>query len=144
MLGYWGHEAQGERPYRTGDLVRVLDDGQYQYLGRRDTMVKARGFRVELGEIEAVLHTHPAVAEATVVASGTGVDTRLIAFVVPAEGRALTLLDVKRHCAEHLPRHMIVDSLRLLERLPLTRNGKVDRRLLAEQARPAAPAAADR
>ncbi|MFF9478357.1 amino acid adenylation domain-containing protein [Streptomyces sp. NPDC014733] len=131
MLGYWGHEPQGDRPYRTGDLVQVLDDGRYRYLGRRDTMVKLRGFRVELGEVEAVLHSHPALAEAAVVVVGTGMDTRLVAFGVRAGERPPTLLELKRHCAEQLPRHMIVDGLRLLHRLPLTRNGKVDRPTLA-------------
>jgi clorobiocin biosynthesis protein CloN4 len=146
MLGYWGREPLGGRPYRTGDLVTVLPDGGFRYRGRRDAMVKVRGFRVEPGEIEAALRTLPGVADAAVTVAGAGVAARLVAFVVPAPdapgGRPPGLLEVKRHCAERLPRHMIVDALRVVEALPLTRNGKVDRRALAERAAQAPAAAA--
>jgi amino acid adenylation domain-containing protein len=124
-LGYWGRAPQGDEPYRTGDLVRLQDDGEYVYMGRRDHMVKIRGHRVELGEIEAALLTHPDVTEAAVVAVGSGIEARLVAFL--AGDRDPALLEVKRHCAERLPRHMIVDSVVFLEELPRTRNGKLDR-----------------
>jgi amino acid adenylation domain-containing protein len=126
MLGYWGGAPQGDAPYATGDIVRVLDGDAYQFVGRSDHMVKVRGYRIELGEIEAVLQEHPDVGEAAVLALGEGLDARLFAFVVAAgEGRP-SLLAIKQHCAARLPRYMIVDRLRHLERLPRTRTGKVD------------------
>ena len=94
-------------------------------------MVKVRGHRVDPAEVEAALRDHPAVADVAVSASGSGAERRLSAFVVPAGGRP-SLLELKRHCAERLPRYMVVDRVRSLDRIPRTRNGKVDRRRLAE------------
>ena len=131
MLGYWGAEPQAGRPYHTGDLVVLLDD-VYHYVGRRDAMVKLRGNRVELGEVEAALHTCPGVEDAAVAVAGSGLDARLVAFLV-APGRP-GLLAVKRHCAAVLPRHMIVDEVRYLAELPRTGNGKTDRRALVAAA----------
>jgi amino acid adenylation domain-containing protein len=124
-LGYWGRAARGDAPYRTGDIVRREDDGEYVYVGRRDQMVKIRGHRVESGEVEAALLTHPDVAEAAVAAVGSGIEARLVAFLVAR--RKFALLEIKRHCAERVPRHMIVDSVRFVDELPRTRNGKIDR-----------------
>ncbi|WP_306317520.1 MULTISPECIES: amino acid adenylation domain-containing protein [unclassified Streptomyces] len=129
MAGYWGRGAQ-RGPYRTGDIVRVRADGGFDYLGRRDHMVKVRGHRVELGEIEACLDRHPDVGEAVVLVDGTGMTARLVAFVVPAAGPPPGLLALKRHCAERLPRYMIPDSVRTVAELPRTRNGKTDRQVL--------------
>ncbi|MGW4407536.1 amino acid adenylation domain-containing protein [Nonomuraea sp. NPDC004702] len=129
MLGYWG----GERltgPYRTGDFGRLDADGELHYVGRRDHLVKVRGNRVELGEIETALGGLGSVAEVAVLAAGEGDHARLYAFVVPAPGRRPSLLEVKRHCAGLLPPYMNVDRLRLLETLPRTPNGKTDRALL--------------
>jgi L-proline---[L-prolyl-carrier protein] ligase len=131
--GYWGREPQGAEPYRTGDIVRVEPPGDYVYLGRRDHMVKVRGHRVEPGEVEAALLTHPEITEAAVVAAGTGIEARLFAFLV-ARAEPLPLLEVKRHCAERLPRQMIVDRATFLRQLPRTRNGKVDRLVLQRMA----------
>lgn len=127
MLGYWGAEPQAGRPYRTGDLV-VLRNDAFHYVGRRDGMVKLRGYRVELGEVEAVLHTCPGVEDAAVAVAGSGLEARLVAFVVARERP--DLLAVKRHCAALLPRHMIVDEVCYLAELPRTGNGKTDRRAL--------------
>jgi clorobiocin biosynthesis protein CloN4 len=88
-------------------------------------MVKVRGHRIELGDIEAVLETHPAVREVAVAVIGEGMAARLKAYV--AGEKPPTLLDLKRHCAERLPRYMIVDELAVVGSLPRTRNGKVDR-----------------
>ena len=132
MRGYWGRPAlQG--PYRTGDIVTRGADGTLEYVGRRDHQVKLRGHRVELGEVEAVLLRHPGLREACVLVLGAGLAARLIAFVVAADpARAPTLLQLKQHCREHLPRSMILDGLRRLDALPRTGNGKVDRRALAD------------
>jgi L-proline---[L-prolyl-carrier protein] ligase len=134
MLGYWGQPGQGGRPYRTGDRVVLLGSGDYEYLGRRDGMVKVRGYRVELGEIEAALHAHPGIAEAAVLVSGTAMDARIVAYVVPAGAAAPDILELKRYCAAVLPRHMIIDSVRGVPALPRTGTGKLDRRSLARSA----------
>ncbi|MFD0889972.1 AMP-binding protein, partial [Streptosporangium algeriense] len=134
MLGYWGAAPQAG-PYATGDLVLLQDDGDYRFLGRRDGQVKIRGYRVEIGEIEAVLQAHPAVGDAAVVLTGSGIDARLVAYLVPSGAERPNLLEIKRHCAAALPRHMIVDSVRHVDELPRTPNGKVHRRLLTSEAR---------
>jgi L-proline---[L-prolyl-carrier protein] ligase len=129
MLGYHGSDPH-TGPYATGDRVVLRDDG-FHYLGRRDNMVKIRGNRVELGDVEAAIQSHPAVSEAVAAVTGVGVEARLVAFVVLVDDRAFTVLDAKRHCAALVPRHMIVDRLHVLPHLPRTANGKVDRRALA-------------
>ncbi len=134
LLGYWGRPPHGDRPYATGDIVRLQEDGNYMYIGRRDHMVKVRGHRIELGDIEAALGEHPQIHEAAVVVSGSGVEARLIAFIVSTADEPPTLLDIKRHCAERLPRYMIVDDARFIPALPRTRNGKVDRLRLTRDA----------
>lgn len=134
LLGYWGRPPHGDRPYATGDIVRLQEDGNYIYIGRRDHMVKVRGHRIELGDIEAALGEHPQIHEAAVVVSGSGVEARLIAFIVSTTDEPPTLLDIKRHCAERLPRYMIVDDARFIPALPRTRNGKVDRLTLTQDA----------
>lgn len=131
MAGYWGREPQ-RGPYRTGDIVRVLDGGLFDYVGRRDHMVKVRGHRVELGEVEATLAMHPGVAEAVVIVRGAGMDARLEAFVVPRPGHEPGVLALKRHCAERLPRYMIADEFHFVPSLPRTRTGKTDRAMLLE------------
>ncbi len=131
MLGYWGKPPQDARPYRTGDLVRVEAGGCFRYVGRVDNQVKVRGHRIELGEIETALRSAPEIEDAAVVVGGSGVEARLVAFVVAAASEAHpSLVRVKRICAERLPRYMIVDALHAVPALPLTPNGKADRKLL--------------
>jgi hypothetical protein len=131
----------GGRLYRTGDLVRLAAGGEVEFLGRADLQVKVRGFRVEPGEVEAALAAHPAVQEAAVVAvagaGGPAADRRLSAFVVPAPGGAPTVLELRAHLEEHLPPAMIPSTYALLDALPLSPNGKVDRRALAQAQAPA-------
>lgn len=131
MLGYWGQPRLDGRPYRTGDRVVLLDSGDYEYLGRRDGMVKVRGYRVETGEIEAALHTHPGIADVAVLLSGTAMDAKIVAYVVPVGDAAPDILELKRHCAAILPRHMIIDAVHAVPALPRTGTGKLDRRSLA-------------
>ncbi|RKN47510.1 amino acid adenylation domain-containing protein [Micromonospora endolithica] len=130
MLGYWGRPAQAG-PYRTGDVVRVLPGGAFDYIGRRDHMVKVRGHRIELGEVEAALTAHPDVAEAAALVTGHGADSRLVACVVGRDGREPGPLQLRRHCAERLARYMLADEFISVAELPRTPNGKVDRRVLA-------------
>ena len=139
MLGYWGHPAQGDRPYATGDLVRRIDADCFDYVGRRDQMLKVRGHRIEAGEVEACLLVHPAISEAAVVVGGDGLESRLVAFVVEdavqvAASARPSLIALKQHCADRLPRSMIVDVVRWLPSLPRTGNGKIDRAALKSEA----------
>jgi amino acid adenylation domain-containing protein len=120
--------ASGARMYRTGDLCRWLADGTLEYLGRTDFQVKVRGFRVELGEIEARLASHPGVREAVVLALDDGAGgKRLVAYFV---GEALESEALRAHLSGQLPEYMVPAAFVRLERLPLTPNGKLDRRAL--------------
>lgn len=129
MLGYWGREPQ-RGPYRTGDIARLTDSGDLEYLGRRDNLVKVRGNRVELGELESAIRCHQAVEDVVALLTGSGLQARLHAVVVPHAELRPNLLDIKKCCAERLPAYMIIDDLHLLDQLPYTPNGKVDRSAL--------------
>ncbi len=117
------------RMYRTGDLARYLPDGNLEYLGRNDFQVKIRGFRIELGEIEARLAEYPAVREAVVLALGEGADKRLVAYVV-AEHDEQLIGAIRDHLAALLPDYMVPTAFVRLDALPLSPNGKLDRRAL--------------
>jgi len=131
MLGYWGCDRLEGRPYATGDWVRRVDATNYEYAGRRDHQVKVRGYRMELGAIEAALEGHPKVARAVVVVEGEGLHAQLVAYVVPVNlGDEPGTVEIKRHCSQNLPPQMIVDRVRMLTALPLNGNGKVERRRL--------------
>ncbi|HXM64756.1 MAG TPA: amino acid adenylation domain-containing protein [Terriglobales bacterium] len=119
----------GARMYKTGDMARYLPSGDIEFLGRGDDQVKIRGFRVELGEIEAALAKHPKVAEVAVVArEDVPGDKRLIAYVVPARNAQPTPTELRHYLQQHLPDYMVPSDCVLLDAMPLTPNGKVDRR----------------
>ncbi|BCL17291.1 non-ribosomal peptide synthetase [Micromonospora sagamiensis] len=121
----------GARMYRTGDLVRWRPDGTLDFLGRIDGQVKIRGFRVEPGEVAAALRAHPDVGDAVVVVDGEGERRRLLAYLTPRPGRdAPRPEDLSRYAAERLPTHLRPAAHLVLPALPLTRNGKIDRRAL--------------
>jgi amino acid adenylation domain-containing protein len=118
--------------YRTGDLARYLPDGNIEILGRIDNQLKIRGYRVEPGEIEAVLRQHPAVADAAVVPHTFGAsDVRLIGYWVPADEQNVPLQQLRDLTASQLPFHMIPARFVRIDKLPLNANGKVDRRVLS-------------
>ena len=144
--GYWGdaertaerfvqHPQTGERLYRTGDMGRYLPGGDLEFLGRQDNQVKVQGHRIELAEIEAALQSHPLVGQAVATAPGPRNQRRLVGYVTgsdpacPPDEAAL-----RHHLGEHLPRYMVPGRILVLERLPLTANGKVDRQALPADA----------
>ncbi len=127
--------------YRTGDRVRHAADGNILFLGRFDHQVKIRGQRIELGEIEVRLQEHPDVRDAAVLAveDGPG-EKRLVAYLVPARADAVTSESVRRFLGTRLPEHMVPAQYVLLETMPLSPNGKLDRKALPAPARPTTPA----
>ncbi len=121
----------GKRLYKTGDLARYLPDGNIQYLGRGDYQVKIRGFRIELGEIEAALTQYSSIAQAVVtVHEGAHGERRLVAYVVAQPDCAPTPIELRTFLKDKLPDHMVPAVFLMLDRFPLTPNGKVDRRAL--------------
>ncbi|MEH2221001.1 MAG: amino acid adenylation domain-containing protein [Nostoc sp.] len=117
--------------YKTGDLARYLPNGELEYLGRIDNQVKIRGFRIELGEIEVLLASHPDLWESVVVVrEDEPGDKRLVAYVVPQVEQSPTVAELRQFLKAKLPEYMVPYAFVLLESLPLTANGKVDRRAL--------------
>jgi amino acid adenylation domain-containing protein len=144
--GYWGDPEKtakavvvnrfqphfSENVYRTGDLVTLNDQGDYCYIGRRDSMIKSRGYRIELGEIEAALYAHAAVKETAVVAiPDEEIGNRIKAFVCTLQPRTLTKADLQEHCASRIPKYMVPELIEFRDSLPKTSTGKVDRKHLA-------------
>ncbi|KZB84009.1 non-ribosomal peptide synthetase [Amycolatopsis regifaucium] len=126
-------EVGGARWYRTGDLGRYWPDGTLEFLGRRDQQVKIRGYRIELGEVEAALLEVPGVTQAVAAVHGTGADRRLVAAITGESGVDGALADA----ATRLPAHMVPDRLVVVDRIPLSANGKLDRAAVASLAAPA-------
>jgi len=137
MQGYWNLpertanaflvDPSGQRWYKTGDVVVQDEDGNYLYVSRRDRMVKKRGYRVELGEIEAGLYKHPDVKEAAVIAlSNEENGVQIKAFLSFKSGHTPSRIELKRFCAENLLTYMIPDFFSFLESLPKTSTNKID------------------
>ena len=147
--GYWRREGltaerflpdlyskrAGDRMYRTGDLVRWNNAGQLEYLGRADQQVKVRGYRIELGEIEASLSGHPAVWESAVVTRENGIDRSVVAYAAPRPGQEIKEEQMRDYLTECLPRYMVPSQFMILESLPKTPNGKIDRKALPDPVR---------
>lgn len=124
-------DAEGTRWHRTGDIAEVQTDGTLLYVGREGRIVKRRGYRIALGEIEAVLFSHADIKEAAVVSAAderTGV--RITAFYMTPDGKPLSLIRLKQYCAEHIPATHIPDKFVMLEKLPKTTTGKTNYKAL--------------
>src|SRR5262249_22644722 len=122
----------GGRLYRTGDLARRETSGEISFLGRFDHQVKVRGFRVELGEIETAITAEPGVREAAVVVWGDGDERRPAAFFVPEPGREVPPAQIRNSLREKLPGALVPAAFVPLDVMPLTPNGKVDRKALPD------------
>ncbi|RYZ36292.1 MAG: amino acid adenylation domain-containing protein, partial [Myxococcaceae bacterium] len=124
------HGATGSRMYRTGDRGRWHADGTLEYVNRADNQVKVRGYRIELGEIEAVLRLQDEVRDAAVVVRGEGAEARLVGYVVAKPGQTVDAGPLRERLRVKLPEYMVPPILQVLEAMPLTPNGKVDRKAL--------------
>ncbi len=151
MQGYWGRpeasaasfipnpfaEGREEKLYCTGDWVTIDEKGDYLFVGRKDHMIKTRGYRVELGEIEAVMVAHPAVDEAVAVpVPDEAIGNTIHAIVTLADSKSLDVTALKLHCAEKLPAYMVPEKIEFRSSLPRTDNGKIDRRRLQAELTP--------
>jgi amino acid adenylation domain-containing protein len=136
LMGYWNrpeqtakaflYSADGERWYRTGDVVYADESRDFIFRGRRDRMVKRRGYRIELDEIEVCLYRNPTVRQAAVIAQEADDGVRIKAFCVPRDGQRLSLIALKTFCSEHLPVNMVPDTFAFPASLPTTSTDKVD------------------
>jgi amino acid adenylation domain-containing protein len=148
MFGYWGLPARtaealvrnplqgayAEPSYRTGDYVKLRPDGEYEFIGRKDSQVKSRGYRIELGEVEQTVYRHEGIREAAVVAiPDDEIGARLKLVIVPHVEGALTQRDIETFCLAHLPRYMVPEIIEFRTSLPRTSTGKADRVALVAQ-----------
>jgi acyl-CoA synthetase (AMP-forming)/AMP-acid ligase II len=153
-LGYWDEVEKteksfvrnplrpdlNERVYKTGDLVHLDGDGNYVFLGRKDHMIKSRGYRVEIGEIETVLCNHPEIKNAVVIPIPDElIGNRISVIVVPLVAGKITRDDILQYCAKQLPKYMIPEIVEFRDSLPTTSSGKVDRKKLSDQDEMVAP-----
>ncbi|WP_405358696.1 amino acid adenylation domain-containing protein [Kitasatospora sp. NBC_00085] len=131
-------EVPGARLYRTGDVARWTAAGALEYLGRTDDQVKIRGLRIELGEVESHLRAHPGVAAGAATALGEGAERRLVGYVVPAASAPVSADEVRAWLGRRLPAYMVPSAVVVLDALPLSPSGKVDRAALPAPVRSAA------
>jgi acyl-coenzyme A synthetase/AMP-(fatty) acid ligase len=146
--GYWGDAEKThkmlvpnafqpdfeEKAYRTGDLVKLLEHGDYDFLGRIDSMIKSRGYRIELGEIEAALLSHPGVREASAIPlPDEEIGARIKAVIAVHEGVEVTVAALLQHCSSRIPKYMLPEFIEFRDVLPKTSTGKIDRVKLASE-----------
>jgi len=128
-----------EKVYRTGDIVTLAEDGNYYFVGRRDSMIKSRGYRIELGEIESALLSHPGVREAVAIPIPDDVvGNRIKAVIALHEPDSFQAPALQQHCGARIPKYMIPELIEFRESLPKTSTGKVDRVTLARESQPVA------
>jgi amino acid adenylation domain-containing protein len=123
-----------EKIYRTGDLVQLAEDGNYYFMGRRDSMIKSRGYRIELGEIESALLSHEAVKEAVAIAIPDDiVSNRIVAVIAAHDGATIKPSELQHHCGSRIPKYMIPELIEFRDSLPKTSTGKIDRVQLTQE-----------
>jgi len=147
--GYWGDSERtamsfiqdprqpgsSHRIYKTGDLVQMDKDGNYYFIGRKDHMIKSRGYRIELNEIESVLNSHPLIRQAAVIAIPDElIGNRIIAYISSKEGVKLEEREILNHCGKLISKYMLPEKIVFQEELPKTSTGKLDRKLLTKDA----------
>jgi len=147
-MGYWDEPDEtrrafvkhpldsgaSDRVYRTGDLVRLDADGNYLFVGRKDQMIKSRGYRIEIAEIEATLSLHPDIKHAIVIPIPDElVGHRISAIIVPVTPGGISKEDVVKHCRARLPKYMVPETIEFRDLLPTTFSGKVDRKRLSDE-----------
>ncbi|GMT46708.1 MAG: hypothetical protein IEMM0007_0274 [bacterium] len=147
--GYWHDEKMTDeqfvtdprdslhnsKVYKTGDIVRIDRDDNFVFIGRKDRVIKSRGYRIELDEIEVTLTNHPLINQAAVINVPDELfGNRIIAYVSPIEERKLETSDLLDHCSKFLPGYMIPEVIEIYDSLPATSNGKVDRKVLKNEA----------
>ncbi|HHV28103.1 MAG TPA: amino acid adenylation domain-containing protein [Clostridium sp.] len=126
-------DKPGAKMYHTGDKARFWSDGTMEFIGRVDNQVKIRGFRIELDEVQTVLGQYPKLANVAVIAKEMSAgDKRLVAFVVPKDGNSITSAELREFLRTKLPEYMIPSSFIMIDRIPITTNGKLDRNALLE------------
>jgi len=148
-LGYWCDEEKTldkfiQEPenslfrstvYKTGDIVRTDEEGNYLFVGRKDHMIKSRGYRIELSEIELVLTSHQLVRQAVVIAIPDDlIGNKIIAYVASAEWNNMDIHDLLKYCSRFLPKYMVPEVIEIIENLPKTSTGKIDRKCLEKDA----------
>jgi acyl-CoA synthetase (AMP-forming)/AMP-acid ligase II len=144
MPGYWNRpdlnaqafvvDGEGRCWYKTGDLVKEDETGDYLFLGRRDRMVKRRGFRIELDEIESLLYRHPLVIEVAVISFvDREDDLQIKAFLRWAEEKPPSLVTLKRFCADNMPSYLVPDQFSFLTTIPRTSTDKIDYQTLMHE-----------
>lgn len=148
-MGYWKDDAKTKetfvrdprspwaqgRVYKTGDLVKIDENGNWVFLGRKDQQVKSRGYRIQLDEIEITLNSHSEILEAVVIAVPDELmGNRIITYISSVDGIQMTALKVFDFCSRHLPSYMVPEKIIFIDRLPRTPTGKIDRKLLKENA----------
>ena len=145
--GYWGDEEKtkkgfvnnhtqphfSEKIYRTGDLVILDESGDYIYVGRKDHMIKSRGYRIEIGDIEAAIYSHDGIREAAVIPIPDDlIGNRIKAFIALRDGVEMTAADLRIFCSEKLQKYMVPELVEFREELPKTSTGKIDKTTLAK------------
>jgi amino acid adenylation domain-containing protein len=148
-IGYWNDRertderftsnpldpSDASRCYKTGDIVRIDGEGNFVFVGRKDSMVKSRGYRIELNEIEIVLSSHPSVRQAVAIAvPDEKIGNRVVGYASLVEGETLPENDLIHFCQDRLPKYMVPQSIKYLRHLPMTSSGKIDRKSIEKEA----------
>jgi amino acid adenylation domain-containing protein len=127
--------SSSNRVYRTGDIVRLDNDGNYVFMGRKDNLIKSRGYRIELDEIELSLYSYPGIKQVAIVTIPDDlIGNRIIGYVAGSEGKKIEVKEILKHCNKKLLAYMMPETIVIRDHLPTTSTGKIDKKLLAKEA----------